>query len=145
MAGREETLRPLPAFSLRGFDGQMVTDETLSGRPAVINFFASWCVFCIQEMPAFERVHARTADRVAFLGVALQDGEPAARRLARETGVTYALAFDESGFFYRALRGFGMPVTAFIRADGKIASVHSGPLSESQLQDAVDGLITGTS
>jgi thiol-disulfide isomerase/thioredoxin len=134
----------MPAFSLRGFDGGTVTEKALAGRPAVINFFASTCVFCIHEMPAFERVHARMGDRVSFLGVALRDSEPAARQLARETGVTYPLAFDDSGSFYQALRGFGMPVTAFILSDGSIASLHSGPLDEAQLQEIVDELIAGT-
>jgi peroxiredoxin len=95
-------------------------------------------------MPAFERVHARMGNRVSFLGVELRDSEPAARQLARQTGVTYPLAFDESGSFYQALRGFGMPVTAFILRDGGIAAVHSGPLNEAQLQDVVDELIAGT-
>jgi hypothetical protein len=95
-------------------------------------------------MPAFERVHARMGDRVSFLGVALRDSEPAARQLARQTGVTYPLAFDDSGSFYQALRGFGMPVTVFILPDGGIAAVHSGPLSEAQLQTVVDDLLVGT-
>ncbi len=120
-----------------------MTREAFAGRPAVVNFFASWCVFCIREMAAFERVHARVSDRVSFLGVALRDSEPAARQLARETGVTYPLAFDDSGSFYRALRGFGMPVTAFILPDGSIASIHSGPLEETQLQEVVEELIAG--
>ncbi len=141
--GRNADFRPLPAFSLRGFDGRILTQEALTGRPAVINFFASTCLFCIDEMPAFERVHARMGGRVSFLGVALRDSEPAARHLARQTGVTYPLVFDDSGSFYQALRGIGMPVTAFILADGSIASVHSGPLSETQLQEVVDELIAG--
>ncbi len=142
-AGPNDGLRRLPAFSLRGFDGQTFTNQALAGRPAVINFFASTCAFCIDEMPAFERVHGRVGNGVAFLGVALRDSDPAARRLARETGVTYPLAFDDSGSFYRALRAFGMPVTAFVLRDGRIALLHAGPLNEAQLQRAVDGLLAG--
>lgn len=138
---RNAGLRPLPAFSLRGFDGQTVTEEALAGRPAVINFFASTCPFCIHEMPAFERVHARMGDRVSFLGVALRDSERAARQLAHQTGVTYPLAFDGSGSLYRALRAFGMPVTVFVLRGGSIATVHSGPLDEAQLQETIDELL----
>ena len=138
---RKASLRPLPAFSLRGFDGRTVTEEALAGRPAVINFFASTCAFCIHEMPAFERVHVRMGDRVSFLGVALRDPDSAARHLARQTGVTYRLAFDDSGSFYRALRAFGMPVTVFVLGNGSIATLHSGPLDEARLQELIDGLL----
>lgn len=130
-------LRPLPAFSLRGFDGSLVTQAAISGRPAAINFFASTCPFCIHEMPAFERVHARMKGDVVFLGVALRDSEKAARELARQTGVTYRLAFDDSGSFYRTLRGIGMPVTVFVTPDGMIASMRSGPLDEAQLEELI--------
>lgn len=130
-------LRPLPAFALRGFDGSRVTEATLAGKPAVINFFASTCPFCIREMPAFERVHARMNDRVFFLGVALRDSDDAARELVRQTGVTYELAFGDSGAFYRSLRGIGMPVTVFVTADGMVAVTRSGPLDEAQLEDLI--------
>jgi peroxiredoxin len=135
--------RPLPTFSLRGFDGTQVTQAALAGKPAVINFFASTCVFCIHEMPAFERVHQRTTD-VTFLGIALRDSEPAARELARHTEVTYRLAFDDEGSFYRALGGLGMPVTVFVTAGGMVATTHSGPLDEAQLEELIAEAIAST-
>lgn len=138
---RAAELRPLPAFSLRSFEGGQISNQAVVGKPAVINFFASTCPFCIHEMPAFERVHLRTRDDVAFLGVALRDSEAAARQLAKQTGVTYPLAFDDTGDFYRDLRAVGMPVTVFVLADGRIALTHVGPLDEGQLQQAIDQML----
>lgn len=141
---RAADLPPLPAFSLRAFAGGRISNQAVAGKPAVINFFASTCPFCIHEMPAFERVHVRTRDDVAFLGVALRDSEGAARQLAKQTGVTYPLAFDDTGDFYRDLRAVGMPVTVFVLADGRIALTHSGPLDEEQLRQAIDQMLAST-
>ncbi|MGH9243087.1 MAG: TlpA family protein disulfide reductase [Acidimicrobiales bacterium] len=60
-----------------------------SGEPVVVNFWASWCVPCRREMPAFAEVHGELGDRVVFLGVNHQDDRGAAMALLDETGVTY--------------------------------------------------------
>lgn len=94
----------------------------------MINFFASWCPFCIAEMPDFERVHQLLGDRVAFLGVWQTDARGASIDLARETGITYDTAIDERGDFFRAVGGQGMPTTIFVRPGGEIAEIWVGAL-----------------
>lgn len=106
-------------------------------RPLVINFFASWCPFCIAEMPDFERVHRLLGDEVAFLGVSQSDPRSASIDLARETGITYDTAIDEQGEFFRAVGGQGMPTTIFVRPGGEIAEVWVGPLTADALQELV--------
>lgn len=134
-----DTGRSLPSFSLPSFDGGELTNASLDGKPAVINFFASWCPFCIDEMPDFEAVHQRVQDRVAFVGVAQRDADNAARRLEGQTGVTYPLAFDRRGRFYDLFQPRGvMPTTVFVRADGTIAEIHAGPYSEATLLQAIE-------
>jgi thiol-disulfide isomerase/thioredoxin len=105
----------------------------LRGRPAVVNFWASWCPFCIAEMPAFERVHRRLGERVGFLGINQRDRRQPALALAKRTGVSYRLAFDPSGRSFDAFGGRGMPTTVFIRADGTVAEIFSGQLDEQAL------------
>jgi cytochrome c biogenesis protein CcmG/thiol:disulfide interchange protein DsbE len=71
--------------------------EDLRGRPLVLNVWASWCVPCRKEMPAFQSVYLRARGTVGFLGVDYLDEADAARRLAADTGVTYPLAADPKG------------------------------------------------
>jgi thiol-disulfide isomerase/thioredoxin len=105
----------------------------LRGRPAVVNFWASWCPFCAAEMPAFERVHQRLGATVAFLGIDQRDRRQPALALARRTGVSYRLAFDPAGRSFDAFGGLGMPTSVFIRADGTVAEIVTGQLDEQAL------------
>lgn len=116
-------------------------DKARGGKPAVLNFWASWCVYCIKEMPDFQRVYERASGTVAFLGLDLLgvqgETESQATALAKRTGVRYPLAFDRDGLFYHRICPCGgrplMPATVFVRADGTIAQLKFGPID-------VDGL-----
>jgi thiol-disulfide isomerase/thioredoxin len=125
--------RPAPRVEVPGLRGGRVRLADLRGRPAVINFWASWCPPCVAEMPDFQRVHRRLGDRVAFLGINQRDHRQAAEELVRSTGVTYPLAVDPAGRAFDAFGGLGMPTTVLLRADGTVAQVFAGPLDEQLL------------
>lgn len=134
----------LPDCTFEGMLGQEpVSLSALRGTPVVLNFWASWCPFCINEMPDFDAVSSSLAGRVTFVGMNFLGGtqaetRPAAERLARETGVGYRLAYDPEGLLYahfsRSVARPLMPLTVFVRADGTVAERHFGPLREEQLR-----------
>ena len=113
-----------------------------SGKPIVLNFWASWCAACIQEMPELQKVYLSAAEAVQFLGVDLLgvEGETrsGAESFARQRSVTYPLAYDESGLLYGriSLRVLA-PTTAFVRADGTLAGVHIGQLDATELRGLI--------
>lgn len=111
--------------------------SSFGGRPVVVNYFATWCLFCVAEMPEFERVHASLGGRVAFVGIALEDSAEGARRLVEKTGVTYAVAQDPDGRSFTRLGGRGMPTTLFVDARGRIIERFTGPLSEDALRSRI--------
>jgi thiol-disulfide isomerase/thioredoxin len=129
------TLEELRLPRLQG--GGTVDYAAYADRPIVINFFASWCPFCIAEMPDFERVHRLLGDRVAFLGVSQSDPRKSSIDLVHETGITYDTAIDERGDFFRAVGGQGMPTTIFVRPGGEIAEIWVGPLDAETLKQRV--------
>lgn len=115
------------------------------GRPVVLNFFAGLCPPCRAEMPAFERVWARHSDEVlivgADIGPFLDLGTHAdARRLLAELGITYPAAYVEENPVAQ-FRIVGMPTTILYDAAGRIVDQHTGILTETQLEQAVVGLI----
>lgn len=129
----------MPPFSLARFDGEgQLALEDFEGTPVVLNFWASWCPFCIEEMPGFERVHRRFEGSVAFLGVSMRESSRSlAEELVERTGVTYELVDDPDGSLFAAVEALAMPTTLFITADGRIAEKFGGPLREEQLEDLI--------
>ena len=121
-------------------DGGIFRLSDLAGKPSVINFWASWCTFCIEEMPAFQKVYAAFGGRLEIVGADLLgvDGETsgAAETFGRSTGVRYPLIYDEGGLLYAHFSArLIMPVTIFVRPDGFVAYRQFGPLSETALRD----------
>ncbi len=132
--GEASTGAVAPSVEMVGFDGETIALADYSGTAVVLNFWASWCPFCIAEMPDFESVSNAHVDQVTFIGVNLQDDAGAAESLATETGVTYQLARDPQGVVYSAFGGIGMPTTVFIDADGVVREVVTGQLSREGLE-----------
>jgi thiol-disulfide isomerase/thioredoxin len=135
--GRASVGAPAPAITMEDFDGADVTLAQFVGTPIVLNFWSSWCPFCIAEMPDFETVSQAAGDRVEFIGVNLQDDQGLANQLREETGITYRVTRDPRGVVYDAFGGIGMPTTVFIDADGRVREVITGQMSEAQLRGKI--------
>lgn len=114
--------------------------DLLTGTPVVVNFFASWCRPCVDEMPAIEAVHESLGDQITIVGLANQDGQEDALATVAATGATYPTYADPDG---RAITYFGgliMPTTVFIAADGTVVDVNNGELSEAELRAKISQL-----
>ena len=115
----------------------------------VVNFWASWCVPCRQEMPALEEVsqaYAEAGKPVTVIGVDASDVRSEAAKFLAEVGVTYPTVYDQQG-----LRGgvaaswsvTGLPQTWFVARDGSRAGRIGGRLTVDDLRSKVDELLAG--
>lgn len=121
--------RPAPAFVLARLDGgEPLSSEAMSGRPYILNLFASWCAPCRAEHPQLLALKARG---VEMIGVAYKDRADNTRRyLAELTDPFSAVLLDPEGRFGLELGVTGVPETVVIGADGRVLSVYRGPLTE---------------
>ncbi len=115
----------VPDFRLLDLEGRPVQLSAL-GRPAIVNFWASWCGFCIEEMPDFERLHQAAGDRVTVIGVNRAEPLHTAQLFAKHTGATYTLLLDLDDTLGRPYQIIGMPTTLYVRADGIVDTVKIG-------------------
>ncbi len=123
-----------------GFDGAAGTFAEFAGRPLVVNFWASWCVPCIKEMPAFEQLHQELGDSVGFVGVNVVDQQADAERMVDKTGVTYRLVRDPKSNLLNWFGGIQMPTTAFVDARGKVVKVATRALSPDELRAEIEAI-----
>jgi len=120
----------------------MTLAQYSAGKPMVINFWASWCESCIQEMPGLQQVYKASAGQVSFLGLDLlgvQGEIPSyATQFASQRAVTYPLAYDDKALLYsRVALRFLPPTTAFVKADGTLVEVHIGELTPTDLRTMI--------
>ena len=131
--------RTAPAFELPLLDDdtQTLRLDTFRGTPVVLNFWASWCVPCRREMPAFQAVADQLAGEVAFIGVNHQDSRTAGLNLIEDTGVTYPSGYDPDGDVARQYGLYGIPATVLITADGRVVSTSVGELDSDELSELI--------
>ena len=123
-----------PGFSLRQLGtGATRSLAALEGKPLVVNFWASTCSVCTQEMPALQRVDNSFGGRVDFVGVDVADPRQAAASFARRAGVRYPLLADRNGTVASSYRVDGLPVTFIVGRHGTILARHEGALTVNEL------------
>jgi cytochrome c biogenesis protein CcmG, thiol:disulfide interchange protein DsbE len=99
----------------------------LRGYPVVANVWASWCIPCRQEFPAFQNLSARYGKQVAFVGINSEDSDAAAATFLREEPVSYPSYTDPRKEIFASLGGIGFPDTAFYDRSGKLLYLKQGP------------------
>lgn len=131
---------PAPDFTLTDFDGNTVKLSELKGKPVVLNFWASWCGPCKQEMPDLQAIYDQYKDQAVFYGVNLtmQDSEDKARQFVKEMGLTFPMLLDKTGEPSQEYRIFTVPTTYAIDRDGVIMEIRRGAISKA----AMDGMLS---
>lgn len=131
---------PLPVATfadLRDPDVEVSTTDW-EGTPTVVNFWATWCGFCVEEMPDLQAASQDLGDAVRFVGIDRQDPRDDALAFLDETGVTYDQVASPDGSYYTEVGARGMPTTLFVDADGVVQYRHTGPITREQVLELVE-------
>lgn len=118
-------------------DGSSASTADFTGRPLVVNMWATNCTPCVKEMPAFDQVASEFADAIQIIGVNVFDTPENAAAFASGLGVTYPQFTDPDGTLSSALMVTGLPATGFFDADGKLLNVHQGAFTADELRAAI--------
>jgi peroxiredoxin len=129
---------PAPDFSYIGADGRAVKLSDLRGKVVVLNFWATWCGPCRQEMPDLQKIADRHAGEVLVLGVNKLEEPAAIGPFARELGVRFTLVANPAGDIAEAYGVRNLPTSFFVRPDGTIGEWRLGALDEAEIERAIE-------
>jgi cytochrome c biogenesis protein CcmG, thiol:disulfide interchange protein DsbE len=110
----------------------------LTGRPMVVNLWASWCGPCREELPTLAQLSRTAGDRLRVVGVASLDVPANSASFASDNRLPFPSLQDRDGDLERGLRRNGLPVTVLVRPDGAVAYIYQGaPLTDTTLRELV--------
>jgi cytochrome c biogenesis protein CcmG, thiol:disulfide interchange protein DsbE len=126
-------------FELKLLDGKSIRLEQLRGKPVVINFFASWCDPCRDEMPLINKIAAGGDKRgYRVIGIAVEDTRAAVMQFSKEAKLAFPVGLDLNSAIKRAYRIFGPPATFFIDAQGTVRDIVLGPVTPERARQALN-------
>ncbi|MEM1262571.1 MAG: TlpA disulfide reductase family protein [Pseudomonadota bacterium] len=136
--------RPAPDFTLDSFSGDTLSLTDFRGDVIMINFWATWCGPCREEMPILDELYSRY-NRAGFqlLGVNIDDEPQRAKDMIAELGVSFPVLFDSSKQVSELYAVQAMPVSVMVDRQGMVRYVHHGykPGYEDKYLDQIRELI----
>jgi thiol-disulfide isomerase/thioredoxin len=129
---------PAPAFTLTDLNGNRVSLSHFSGRPVVVNFWATWCGPCRVELPHLIEAYERERDEVVFLAISIREREDTVRRFVEENEMPFIILLDSTGEVTSDYQVKGIPTTFFINRDGEIVARYVGPIPPHRLEQGLD-------
>ena len=122
-----QTGAPAPAFQLNSNAGKPLALADFRGQIVLLNFWASWCGPCRQEMPILEQLNRQYHGKgVTLLGVNVEPDSAAAVQWLKATPVTFPILFDTDSKVSSLYEVAGMPNTVIIDRKGLVRYIHRG-------------------
>ncbi|MBA2253575.1 MAG: TlpA family protein disulfide reductase [Chloroflexi bacterium] len=131
------------SVELVDLDERPVRLADLRGRPVWINFWATWCPPCQEEVPVVRAVFERhRVEGLVVLGISVQETSPEdVRAYASRYELAYTIGFDATSAIFKTYRIFGLPTHLFLDRDGVIRRVVNGPITEAEAEAIIGPLL----
>jgi peroxiredoxin len=133
-----------PDFTLKSRSGENMKLSELRGQVVMINFWASWCGPCRQEMPLLEELYQRYQPMgFTLLGVNVEEDSAAAEKVLKEIQVSFPILYDRNNQVSESYDVSAMPSTFLVDRDGRVRHLHKGykPGYENEYQQQIRELI----
>ncbi|MEM7292124.1 MAG: TlpA disulfide reductase family protein [Pseudomonadota bacterium] len=126
-ASAKEISGASPDFTLRSNDGTNLRLGEQRGQVVMINFWASWCGPCRQEMPLLDQMYQQFKPLgFTVLGVNVEENSSAAKNMLKSTPVSFPILFDDQNVVSQLYKVKAMPTTILVDRDGNMRYLHQG-------------------
>ena len=139
--------KPIPEIVLPDLQGQTFHLSKARGRVVLINFWASWCPPCVEEMPSLEKLHQTLREKgLDVVAVSVDDDRDIIERFKKEHGLTFTILHDEGAKVANRFQTYKFPETYVVDREGRLRWKFIGPrdwIAPSPMLDIVGLLKSG--
>ena len=131
-----------PAFALKNYEGEEISSDSFLGKPHILNTWAVWCPFCVEELKDFAKLQEEFGDAITIVSINRAESLSKAKTYTDDLGVSDSIVFlmDPSDSFYKSIGAFTMPETLFVSAEGKVLRHKRGFMRLAEMEQAVRDL-----
>lgn len=130
-----------PDFELKTLEGQTVRLSDYIGKKVILNFWATWCPPCKEEVPHMQKVYEKYKDQgfeILAVNVTTQDkGQQAIAHFVEDYGMTFDVLLDEEGIVGETYQVITLPTSYMIDEKGNMVNVIEGPMTEAMMEEFV--------
>ena len=144
LAGAASVKGPAPNFTLKSLSGKNLKLSELTGNVVLINFWASWCAPCREEMPLLNALHKKYAPLgFTVLGVNVEENLDGAMSFLKNVPVDFPILLDNTNKVSKQYKVVAMPTTVVVDRDGNMRYLHEGykPGDEKKYRQMIKKLV----
>lgn len=142
--GNRQQKDEAPNFSLPDLQGKTVSLQDVSGKIVLVNFWATWCPYCVEEMGALEAAQKKYSGRaftVLAVNVMSRETESGIRAFVEKGGYTFPVLLDIEGKASNAYGIYSIPTSYLIDGRSRVRWVKQGPVTEEEIEQKVEQLL----
>lgn len=136
--------KPAPAFKLKTFDGKAVSLADYRGQVVLLDFWATFCVPCVQALPELQALHAKHTGRgFAVVGVTVDERAPLVKKATSRAKVTYPI-LQATPEVWNAYKVNALPAMILVGRDGKIIKRYGGEADKTAMLAEIERALAAT-
>ena len=129
---------PAPAFELKTVQGPAIKLADLKGKFVVLNFWATWCVSCIREMPEFQKIHQSSSEKnIKVIAVNFAESKKKVKKYLEGRQLSFPVLLDGYGDVSGKYEVRNLPVTYLISPDGIIQEEIIGSVTQDIIENKI--------